>query len=114
LATVEAQAAFARRYGLPPGQTTTPLVQSAPEGQAQPVQASQPTQFVAGKTFFQNGTQWVDSALQKSPNAAHVRIQFGSQDYFDFAAKHPQALAWLALGQNVQFVLANTLYEIHE
>ena len=26
----------------------------------------------------------------------------------------PKAAQWLALGQNVQFVLNNTIYEIHE
>jgi hypothetical protein len=28
--------------------------------------------------------------------------------------KHPEAQPWLALGQNVQFILADTVYEIHE
>jgi hypothetical protein len=78
------------------------------------VQYSQQSQFVAGKTFFQNGDQWLDSAVQKSMNAKRVRIQFGSADYFDFLAKHPKAQAWLALGQKVQFVMDATIYEIHE
>ena len=114
LATIEAQSAFARGYGLQPGRTTTLSTQTTPENQAQPGQVSQAAQFVAGKTFFQNGKEWVDSAMQKFPKANRVRIQFGSQDYFDFAARHPQALAWLALGQTVQFVLDNTVYEIYE
>ena len=29
-------------------------------------------------------------------------------------AKNPKALPWLALGQNVQFVLDNTIYDIYE
>ena len=43
-----------------------------------------------------------------------MRIQFGSPEYFDLIAKNSQALPWLALGQNVQFVLGNTLYDIYE
>jgi Ca-activated chloride channel family protein len=78
------------------------------------VQYSQQTQFVAGKSFFQNDKQWIDSTVQKHPNAKRVRLQFGSAEYFDLIAKHPQAAAWLALGQNVQFVLENTVYEIYE
>jgi Ca-activated chloride channel family protein len=78
------------------------------------VEYSQQTQFVAGKSFFQNGQQWTDSAVQKQPNAKHVRIQFGSAEYFDLVAKQPKALPWLALGQNVQFVLDNTVYDIYE
>jgi Ca-activated chloride channel family protein len=78
------------------------------------VQYSQQTQFVAGKSFFQNGQQWTDSAVQKQPSAKRVRIQFGSTEYFDLVSKQPKALPWLALGQNVQFVLDNTVYDIYE
>jgi hypothetical protein len=78
------------------------------------VQYSQQAQFVAGKSFFQNGPQWTDSAVQKQPSAKRVRIQFGSEEYFDLVAKQPKALPWLALGQNVQFVLDNTVYDIYE
>jgi hypothetical protein len=78
------------------------------------VQYSQQTQFVGGKNFFQNGNQWIDSAIQKSANASRTRVQFGSSEYFALLAKHPQAGAWLALGQNIQFVLGGTIYEIYE
>jgi Ca-activated chloride channel family protein len=70
--------------------------------------------FVAGRNAFLNNNQWVDSLAQKQPNAKHVRIQFNSTEYFALAAKEPQALPWLALGQNVQFVLRDTVYEIYE
>jgi len=78
------------------------------------VQYSQQGQFIAGKSFFQNGQQWTDSAVQKQTNSKRVRIQFGSAEYFDLVARQPKALPWLALGQNVQFVLNNTVYDIYE
>src|ERR1035437_1820749 len=78
------------------------------------VEYSQQAQFVAGKSFFQNDKQWIDSAIQKIPTAKHLRIQFGSTEYFDLITKQPKALPWLALGQNVQFVLDNTVYDIYE
>ena len=79
------------------------------------VQYSQQGQLVAGKNFFQNANnQWVDTAVQKFQNAKKQRIQFNSAEYFDFAAKNPRALPWLALGQNVQFMMDDTLYEIYE
>ncbi len=84
---------------------------SAPE---RVIQYSQQTQFAGGKNFFQNGNQWMDSLVQKMPNAKKVRLQFNSPEYFALAAKNPKALPWLALGQNVQFVLSDTVYEIHE
>ena len=43
-----------------------------------------------------------------------MRIQFGSTEYFDLIAKQHKALPWLALGQNVQFVLDGTVYDIYE
>jgi hypothetical protein len=96
----------------PPAIATAPapdsnlrLAQYSNEGQGQ---------FVAGRNAFQNNNQWVDSLAQKQPNAKRVRIQFNSTDYFALAAKEPQALQWLALGQNVQFVLHDTVYEIYE
>jgi Ca-activated chloride channel family protein len=87
---------------------------SADRSKERLVQYSQQTQFVAGKSFFQNDKQWTDSAVQKNPNAKRVRIQFASAEYFDLVAKNANALPWLALGQNVQFVLDNTIYDIYE
>ena len=56
----------------------------------------------------------MDAAAQKFQNAKKQRLQFNSTEYFAFAAKNPKALPWLALGQNVQFVLGDTLIEIYE
>ena len=41
-------------------------------------------------------------------------FEFNSKEYFAFAAKESRALPWLALGQNVQFVLDDMLYEIYD
>jgi Ca-activated chloride channel homolog len=78
------------------------------------VQYSRQSRFVNGRNFFQNGTQWIDAEVQKHQNAKRTRIQFNSPEYFELAAKNQQALPWLALGQNVQFVLGDTLYDIYE
>jgi Ca-activated chloride channel family protein len=74
----------------------------------------QQTRFVNGRNFFQNGAQWIDANLQKATNAPRVRIQFNSKEYFDLAAKQPEARPWLALGQNVQFLLNGQTYEVFE
>jgi Ca-activated chloride channel family protein len=103
----------ARALGLP---SASGGVASAPAeaSKVRLMQASQQGQFIAGRNFFQNDRQWIDSEVQKFQNAKRQRIQFNSSEYFAFAAKNPRALPWLALGQNVQFVLENTLYEIYE
>jgi Ca-activated chloride channel family protein len=78
-------------------------------------QYSQRGQFIAGRNFYQNSrNEWVDENVQKAQNAKRQRIQFNSTEYFAFAAKERRALPWLALGQNVQFVLDDTLYEIYD
>jgi len=74
----------------------------------------QNAQFVNGRNFFQNGSQWVDSQVQQHQTARRVRLQFNSKEYFEFAATNTAARPWLALGNNVQFVLKDTVYEIYE
>jgi len=77
-------------------------------------QYAEQSRFVGGKTFFQNQAQWVDADAQKFEKAKRVRLQFGSPEYFDLQRKHPKTQAWLAVGNNVQFVLAGTVYEVFE
>jgi len=118
-ATLGADAAFARRYGMVGGAGAVPGSSAVPGGATQLGQTSarsyaQQTQFLAGKNFFLNGSQWLDTAVQKMPHAKSVQIQFGSKEYFDFLSQHPQAAPWLALGQNVRFALDSVVYEIVE
>jgi hypothetical protein len=77
-------------------------------------QYTQQTKFVSGRSFYQNGAQWIDAGIQKLKDAKRLRIQFNSQEYFDLIAQKPEARPWLALGQNVQFALNGTVYEIYE
>jgi Ca-activated chloride channel family protein len=103
-----------RALGLAGGAGGSVTASSADKSRERLVQYSQQAQFVGGKSFFQNDQQWTDSAIQNHPSAKFVRIQFGSAEYFDLVAKQPKALPWLALGQNVQFVIDNTIYDIYE
>src|SRR6185503_5803417 len=77
-------------------------------------QYTQQTQFAGGRSFYQNGNQWIDGSVQKLKDARRVRIQFNSKEYFDLAAKKPETLPWLALGQNVQFALNDAIYEVFD
>jgi hypothetical protein len=74
----------------------------------------QNAQYVNGRNFFNNGNLWVDSQVQQSQQARRIRLQFNSKEYFDFAATNSAARPWLALGNNVQFVFQDTVYEIYE
>ena len=64
--------------------------------------------------FFQNGDQWIDAEVQRLANPAVVRVAFGTPEYFEWVARHPEALPWLALGPKVKFVLGGTVYEVSE
>lgn len=77
-------------------------------------QYAQQNRFIAGKSFYQNGAQWVDAEAQQLKDAKPVKLEFGSTDYFALLTKHPAAAQWLALGKSVQFVLNGTLYEVCE
>jgi hypothetical protein len=94
------------------------VVAAAPSAQAavnkQLDDIEQQTRVVQGKSFFQNGTQWIDTAAQNAKAEKRQRIQFASDEYFDLLAKNADAAQWLALGRNVQFTLGDTLYEIVE
>lgn len=72
------------------------------------------SRFAAGRTFFQNEKKWIDSETQKRQNAQRKRVQFNSQDYFDLLKRDARVSSWAALGQNVEFMLGDTLYEIYE
>jgi Ca-activated chloride channel family protein len=74
----------------------------------------QNAQFVNGRNFFQNGNAWVDSQVQQSQPLRRLRLRFNSPEYFAFAASNAAARPWLALGNNVQFVLKDTVYEVYE
>lgn len=79
---------------------------------AQLLAYAQQTRFVGGKAFYQNGNRWIDAELQKTPSSKKVVVQFGSKEYFELASKHPAAGEWLALGQNLTFLLGDAVYEI--
>ena len=114
-ASVESEAAmFNRRYALNGSSTPAPSAAPAEAGRVRLAEYAQQSQFVAGKNFFQNNRQWVDSDVQKKADAKRTRVQFGSKEYFDLAANNSRARPWLALGQNVVFTLDDQVYEVYE
>jgi Ca-activated chloride channel homolog len=113
-AALGAEAQFARRYGLASSSAAAGRADNSAAAPNTAPSTSTPSQFVGGKTFFQNGSQWVDTTVQRMANATPIRIQFGSTDYFNLLAKNPVMATWLALGREVQFVWHNQLYEVYE
>ena len=112
-ATAEAESALGRRYGLA-GSSNAGSATAEPPPAQRMAQYAQQSRFVAGKTFFQNDGVWVDAALQVATHVNAIRLEFGSQEYFELLKRHPEALPWAALGQKVRFLLENITYEIHD
>ncbi len=77
------------------------------------IQYTQRAKYVAGRAFYQNGSQWVDNNVSKQNSDKSVRIKFGSDEYFALITQHPEARPWLALGQNVKLLLGTSIYEIY-
>jgi Ca-activated chloride channel family protein len=100
------------RGGLNPARPAVPP--ASPALAAEILRYGQESRFVNGRTFFRNGGQWLDSEIQRWPQAEPQRIQFGSPEYFALHAREPRARPWLALGSSVLFVLDGRVYEIHD
>ena len=81
---------------------------------AQVVAYTEQSRFVGGRSFYQNGDQWIDAEVQRLANPAVRRVAFGTPEYFELIARNPEALPWLALGSKVKFVLDGTVIEVHE
>ncbi|HEY0257182.1 MAG TPA: VWA domain-containing protein, partial [Candidatus Methylacidiphilales bacterium] len=117
----KSNAEFARGMGVPSSSvlagsmrvTMAPAAPS-PDASTRLVQYTQNTRYLAGRAFYQNGNQWVDSNVSKQNSDKAVRLKFGSPEYFDFATQHPEARTYLSLGQNVKLVIANTVYDIFD
>lgn len=74
---------------------------------------AQQARVVNGRAFYQNGSTWTDATAQRTDKALERKdIAFNSDAYFALLGKHPDAAQWLALGNEVDFVLGDTLYQI--
>jgi len=73
---------------------------------------SQQTRNIASRTFYQNGSQWIDSNVQQRQNARRVQVKFNTDEYFALMKKHVNASQWMSVGRNVQLVLDDTIYEV--
>ncbi len=92
----------------------TAMGTSVPSENERLAQYAQQSRFVSGKNFFINNGVWQDAAVQTQAKPKPVRVAFGSEEYFELSRTHPEVRPWLALGNQVQFLLAGTVYEIYD
>jgi Ca-activated chloride channel family protein len=67
-----------------------------------------------GRAFYQNGKVWTDSTAQARPDLRQINIKFNSDAYFALLKEHPAATRWLSLGNNLDIVIKDTLYQIRD
>ena len=72
----------------------------------------QATRRIAGKTFFQNASGWIDSLASDESYKEEIKIKFGSDSYFNLLYQRPENAKWLSVGTNLQIVIDEKLYDI--
>ncbi len=73
---------------------------------------AQQAKVVNGRAFYQNENVWNDSTAQARHDLKTVPVKFNSDEYFALLKDHPEAAAWLSLGDNVDVVIGETLYQV--
>ncbi|MEA2709028.1 MAG: Ca-activated chloride channel, partial [Phycisphaerales bacterium] len=73
----------------------------------------QQARVVNGKAFYQNGNTWTDADAQKQ-TTKRQRVRFNSDEYFQLARANAANAQWLSLGNEVDVVIGDTLYEIRD
>ena len=70
---------------------------------------AQQARVVRGRAFYQNGNTWTDATASTKADLKKREVKFNSDEYFKLLADHPEASAWLALGNEVDVVLDDAL-----
>jgi len=72
----------------------------------------QQARLVNGRSFYQNSGAWTDSTIQANNNAKQKQVALGSDEYFTLLKDHPEAAAWLSLGDQVDVLIGDTVYSV--
>jgi Ca-activated chloride channel family protein len=75
---------------------------------------NQQVKVVAGRAFYQNGNRWSDSTAQSRKDLKQKTIKFNSDEYFALARRDARAAQWLSLGNNIDVLIEDTLYQIRD
>jgi Ca-activated chloride channel family protein len=106
---------LAKTYALAPGAAaaTGPVAAAQPaEGYKKAQNYGQQARVVNSRAFYQNDGVWTDSTAQARKDLKRKEIAFNTDPYFALLKANPTAAPWLALGEQVDLVLGDTLYVI--
>jgi Ca-activated chloride channel family protein len=70
---------------------------------------------IQGRAMYNNNNEWLDAniSLNQDKNIKINRVKFNSEAYYKLM-ENQEAVAFLALGKNVRFMMNSEVYEIHE
>jgi len=78
------------------------------------ISSDAPSCVIHGHHFIQRGKTWVDTEVEKTPDARRIRVRFDSHEFFELLIKYPKALPYVTVNRNVALALDDTVYEIYE
>ncbi len=70
------------------------------------------TRVVGDRTFFWKEEAWVDSEVEKGASLPRIRLDFGSEEFFQALKVTPALARFFSLGENVIVVYAGKVYEV--
>jgi hypothetical protein len=109
----EQQKAQGNRFAKGPVAAASAAPASQPGGGYRVAQNyGQQARVVNGRAFYQNGDTWTDATAQSRKDLKQKQVAFNSTEYFSLLSTNPDAAQWLALGNEVDVVLGDTLYQI--
>jgi hypothetical protein len=118
VANARAMGGMKNAENLPAAQATMPGLARADDSDAQGYRVArdyaQQVRNINGRAFYQNANRWTDSTAQQRQNLKQKRVRFNSDDYFALLRDHPTAAQWLALGNNIDIVIDDTIYSISD
>ena len=73
---------------------------------------AQAVKVVGGRAFFQNGSVWTDAAAQGRNSLKRTQVRFASEEYFELLRRNREVAGFLSLGNDIDVVVDDTLYQI--
>ena len=70
------------------------------------------SRLIAGKSFYLNAEEWIDSEVQGVVGEEVVEIEFGSEEYFELLGRSEEVARWLSVGVGLRVVIEGKVYRI--
>ena len=65
-----------------------------------------------GKTFVLKNSVWVDSEFSETKKLPVIKVQFGTDEYFNLASQEAELSEYFSLGQQVIVMFRGKVYEV--